>query len=216
MKSPAAETQGPTSGSCDPCRRRKLKCDRTLDGCSNCKVTEAICCYPSVHETGRKKRGPYRKGKTKNEIELERTVRTLEAKNESLLDLLSRINASRLGENNNQRSETGKTSSLNSVPSSPDSPVQTQQLYQTGLETSIQHQVQGELWVTHGHKKSVRTHDILTLKRVREVECTVSAAHTYLSEQSITNELLHVISAPSLGFKVPCQFPRTSKSESSS
>lgn len=77
---------------CTACHRRKLKCDRELppQGCSTCRKADTPCMYTDpasngkVHATtraGRKKaRGPYRKGQTPREKELENYVLLLTKK----------------------------------------------------------------------------------------------------------------------------------------
>lgn len=77
------------SGACSSCHRRKLKCDR-LTICSNCKKANIPCVYTShpiksgstaTTRDGRKKvRGPYQKGRTVREKELEHVVELLQEK----------------------------------------------------------------------------------------------------------------------------------------
>lgn len=71
--------------SCVTCRRRKIKCDRQLEGCYNCLQTHAVCSYPpfSIH-TPRGKRGPYLKTINRREQELEQQLKILEAKVDKL------------------------------------------------------------------------------------------------------------------------------------
>ena len=58
---------------CAACHRRKLKCDRDLNGCQACNKANLPCIYEvlkkddSQRERKRKPRGPYMKGKTVRE-----------------------------------------------------------------------------------------------------------------------------------------------------
>ncbi|THW24157.1 hypothetical protein D6D23_05348 [Aureobasidium pullulans] len=71
----------PPAGACNSCRRRKLKCDKKLDGCANCAKGQIPCIYPSASpEQVRRKRGPYQKTKTQREKQLEHTVRDMASK----------------------------------------------------------------------------------------------------------------------------------------
>lgn len=71
----------PPAGACNSCRRRKLKCDKKLDGCANCAKGQIPCIYPSASpEQVKRKRGPYQKNKTQREKQLEHTVRDMASK----------------------------------------------------------------------------------------------------------------------------------------
>lgn len=65
---------------CLGCRRRKLKCSREPEGCSNCLKTDLPCVYPAPETGGKRKRGPYKKDKGPRERHLEDLVRYLEPK----------------------------------------------------------------------------------------------------------------------------------------
>ncbi|KAJ5724980.1 uncharacterized protein N7483_006337 [Penicillium malachiteum] len=56
---------------CDPCRRRKVKCD-TLEICANCRTSEIACHYTTVP----KKRGP--KNVQRSPLERRNTAPTLD------------------------------------------------------------------------------------------------------------------------------------------
>jgi hypothetical protein len=75
-----------SGASCNSCRRRKLKCDREVKGCSNCAKAEIPCLYPSPSTSIKRKRGPYHKEKTQRERELEHAVKVIEAKYNQLAD----------------------------------------------------------------------------------------------------------------------------------
>jgi Fungal Zn(2)-Cys(6) binuclear cluster domain len=81
-KSPA----GKSNASCTSCHRRKLKCDREVQGCHSCNKAELPCLYPSPSDATKRKRGPYQKDKTKRERELEHAVKVMESKCEQLAD----------------------------------------------------------------------------------------------------------------------------------
>ena len=75
------------SCACSACHRRKLKCDRNLNGCSTCKNSDIPCVYTTSSDKGsgnastragrREPRGSYNKGKTPRERELEHMVQLL-------------------------------------------------------------------------------------------------------------------------------------------
>lgn len=87
----AANTDGEkkAAGACTACHRRKLKCDR-MPVCSNCRKSDLPCVYTahtnksrqaSTTRDGRRKpRGPYQKGRTVREKELENIVEILQEK----------------------------------------------------------------------------------------------------------------------------------------
>lgn len=69
------------NSSCTSCRRRKLRCDREAEGCSNCAKQEVPCTCPAAStEKAKRKRGPYQKDKTRRERELEHAVKVMESK----------------------------------------------------------------------------------------------------------------------------------------
>ena len=72
------------SSACATCHRRKLKCDKSAQGCYNCSKARVLCEYPPRERTPRRKRGPYIKDRTKREQELKQTIKNLEAKFEKL------------------------------------------------------------------------------------------------------------------------------------
>ena len=86
----AENLEGRANGACSACHRRKLRCDRNLDGCSTCKKIDIPCLYTphdsissstaSTRNARRKPRGPYNKGKTPREKELEHVVEMLKEK----------------------------------------------------------------------------------------------------------------------------------------
>ena len=65
---------------CLGCRRRKLKCSREQEGCSNCLKADLPCIYPTPEAGVKRKRGPYKKDKAPRERHLEDLVRYLEPK----------------------------------------------------------------------------------------------------------------------------------------
>ena len=65
---------------CLGCRRRKLKCTRETDGCSNCSKADLPCVYPAPETGVKRKRGPYKKDKPPRERHLEDLVKYLEPK----------------------------------------------------------------------------------------------------------------------------------------
>ena len=65
---------------CLGCRRRKLKCSREQEGCSNCSKAELPCVYPAPETGVKRKRGPYKKDKPPRERHLEDLVKYLEPK----------------------------------------------------------------------------------------------------------------------------------------
>lgn len=69
--------------SCLGCRRRKLKCSREPDGCSNCTKSDLPCVYPAPEVGVKKKRGPYKKDKPARQRHLEDLVKYLEPKSSS-------------------------------------------------------------------------------------------------------------------------------------
>lgn len=85
----SASTEKKIAGACASCHRRKLKCNR-MPICSNCKKSDIPCVYTthpskssnaSTTRDGRKKvRGPYKKGRTVREKELENVVELLQEK----------------------------------------------------------------------------------------------------------------------------------------
>lgn len=62
---------------CLGCRRRKLKCDRSNEGCHNCSKSSLQCVYPAPDAGVKRKRGPYKKDKTPRERHLEDLVKYL-------------------------------------------------------------------------------------------------------------------------------------------
>lgn len=207
MDIPTTESQGHANGSCDRCRLRKLRCDRNIGGCSSCKVSETVCCYPSFHESSRKKRGPYRKGKTKNELELERTVKILEAKNESLLELLSRMNANRQGEVNLNPSSDCTTPVLRGSTSTTCLLDISQQCHQASLESLIEHDSCVESLLAREATKPAPSNNGCLPERTNDNRLVFPAMNTHTSNLRLANELLHVLSSPGLGFNITRQFP---------
>ena len=65
---------------CLGCRRRKLKCSREQEGCTNCTKAELPCVYPALETGVKRKRGPYKKDKAPRERHLEDLVKYLEPK----------------------------------------------------------------------------------------------------------------------------------------
>lgn len=65
---------------CLGCRRRKLKCTREQEGCSNCLKADLPCVYPTPETGVKRKRGPYKKDKAPRERHLEDLVKYLEPK----------------------------------------------------------------------------------------------------------------------------------------
>ena len=65
---------------CLGCRRRKLKCSRETEGCSNCLKADLPCVYPAPETGVKRKRGPYKKDKPARERHLEDLVKYLEPK----------------------------------------------------------------------------------------------------------------------------------------
>lgn len=65
---------------CIGCRRRKLKCTREPEGCSNCMKADLPCVYPAPETGVKRKRGPYKKDKPARERHLEDLVKYLEPK----------------------------------------------------------------------------------------------------------------------------------------
>lgn len=64
---------------CLGCRRRKLKCSREPEDCSNCLKSDLPCVYPAPETTGvKRKRGPYKKDRPARERHLEDLVKYLE------------------------------------------------------------------------------------------------------------------------------------------
>ena len=78
--SDASTTHAKPGTACLGCRRRKLKCDREQEGCSNCLKSELPCVYPAPETGVKRKRGPYRKDKPPRERHLEDLVKYLEPK----------------------------------------------------------------------------------------------------------------------------------------
>lgn len=69
---------GKPGTACLCCRRRKLKCTREPEGCTNCQKAELPCVYPAVETGIKRKRGPYRKkDRPAREAHLEHVVRYL-------------------------------------------------------------------------------------------------------------------------------------------
>lgn len=67
---------------CLGCRRRKLKCSREEEGCSNCLKADLPCVYPTPEVGVKRKRGPYKKDKAPRERHLEDLVKYLEPQSE--------------------------------------------------------------------------------------------------------------------------------------
>lgn len=63
---------------CLGCRRRKLKCNREEETCSNCVKAGLPCVYPVPIVGAKRKRGPYKKDKPARERHLEDLVKYLE------------------------------------------------------------------------------------------------------------------------------------------
>lgn len=63
---------------CLGCRRRKLRCSREQEGCSNCLRADLPCVYPTPEVGVKRKRGPYKKDKAPRERHLEDLVKYLE------------------------------------------------------------------------------------------------------------------------------------------
>lgn len=55
VPSPASATTALNPISCIVCRRRKVRCDRKLDSCSNCAKGETPCIYPTSLRATRRK-----------------------------------------------------------------------------------------------------------------------------------------------------------------
>lgn len=69
--------------SCVICHRRKVKCDRRVEGCGNCIKAGAGCIYPQAKvslQRFRTRPSPHSKEATNRERELERKLKALEAK----------------------------------------------------------------------------------------------------------------------------------------
>lgn len=67
------------TSNCQGCYQRKTKCDRRIEGCSNCAKLSAVCVYPSHKIPTSHKRGPYNKDLVRKNLELEKKLATLEA-----------------------------------------------------------------------------------------------------------------------------------------
>lgn len=81
MSEVSAPSPAKPGTACLGCRRRKLKCSREPDGCSNCLRSDLPCVYPIHEATGvKRKRGPYKKDKAPLERHLEDLVKYLEPK----------------------------------------------------------------------------------------------------------------------------------------
>jgi hypothetical protein len=72
-------TPGSGAYNCLACYQRKTKCDRRLDGCSNCSKAGVTCTYPPQRNAAPQKRGPYNKAVVKKNEELEQKILALEA-----------------------------------------------------------------------------------------------------------------------------------------
>jgi hypothetical protein len=72
------------TSSCSSCYRRKLKCDRMIDGCTPCMRAKLPCMYKASSVANGKgranKRGPYNKHGTMREKQLEHIVQVLSSK----------------------------------------------------------------------------------------------------------------------------------------
>jgi hypothetical protein len=79
MAEPASTPAKPGTA-CIGCRRRKLKCSREQEGCSNCLKADLPCVYPTPETGVKRKRGPYKKDKPARERHLEDLVKYLEPK----------------------------------------------------------------------------------------------------------------------------------------
>ncbi len=78
---------------CAGCYRRKIKCDRQLDGCFNCAKANVKCTYPRQEQTVRQKRGPYHKDPSKKKnFGFEQKISALE---EKLKDLTEKLQSGR-------------------------------------------------------------------------------------------------------------------------
>jgi hypothetical protein len=67
------------ASNCQGCYQRKTKCDRRMEGCSNCAKLSVVCAYPSHKNTTSQKRGPYNKDLVRRNLELDKKIATLEA-----------------------------------------------------------------------------------------------------------------------------------------
>jgi hypothetical protein len=72
-------TPGSGAYNCIACYHRKIKCDRRLDGCSNCTKAGITCIYTPQRNVAMQKRGPYSKSVVKKNEELEQKILALEA-----------------------------------------------------------------------------------------------------------------------------------------
>jgi len=77
---PASLAAAKPGTACLGCRRRKLKCSREQEGCSNCVKADLPCVYPAPETGVKRKRGPYKKDKPARERHLEDLVKYLEPK----------------------------------------------------------------------------------------------------------------------------------------
>ena len=59
--SDSPQTAAKPGTACLCCRRRKLRCSREQEGCSNCLRAELPCVYPAPDTNVKRKRGPYKK-----------------------------------------------------------------------------------------------------------------------------------------------------------
>ncbi|KAH8587162.1 fungal-specific transcription factor domain-containing protein [Bisporella sp. PMI_857] len=69
--------------SCVLCHRRKIKCDRLVEGCGNCAKARTVCIYPETKiapKRARTRPSLQSKEHAKRERELERKLKVLEAK----------------------------------------------------------------------------------------------------------------------------------------
>lgn len=80
MSEPSTQQPAKPGTACLGCRRRKLKCTREQEGCSNCLKADLPCVYPAPDTGVKRKRGPYKKDKPPRERHLEDLVKYLEPK----------------------------------------------------------------------------------------------------------------------------------------
>ena len=99
------------ASNCAGCYRRKIKCDRQLDGCFNCSKANVKCTYPRQEHTVRQKRGPYHKDPSKKKNSgFEQKILALEEKLKDLSEKLQNGKKKGFGITNNSGSPREQSS----------------------------------------------------------------------------------------------------------
>ncbi|THZ72897.1 hypothetical protein D6C85_04417 [Aureobasidium pullulans] len=143
----------PPAGACNSCRRRKLKCDKKLDGCANCAKGQISCIYPSSSpKQVKRKRGPYQKNKTQREKQLEHTVRDMASK---YAELENRILPRRDSSVNHDFTPPSGESSSEGLYASTLAAIGSNMSSRQGVSSSVSSSIDGDLALPHFPQSSL-------------------------------------------------------------